>query len=152
METLIFAGKIIDTEIRGAAYMIKRDIIEKACNRKNVFAVVGASNDPSKYGYRIYNDLKSDGYKVYPVNPREEAVQGDKAYPDIKSLPEKPDVIDIVTPPQVTEQVVREAAEQNIKIVWMQPGAQSEAAIKYANEHGLLLVHDSCIMVERRHY
>jgi hypothetical protein len=132
--------------------MIKKEIIEKACNKDNVFAVVGASNNPSKYGYRIYSDLKSDGYKVYPVNPREESVQGDKAYPDIKSLPEKPDVVDIVTPPGVTEQVVKEAVEQGVGIVWMQPGAQSDAAIKYANDHGLLIVHDSCIMVERRYY
>lgn len=126
------------------------EIIKRAVKKENIFAVVGASNNSSKYGYRIYKDLKDAGYRVYPVNPREEQIQGDKAYPDIGSLPEKPTVVDIVTPPQATENVVKEAVEQKIDIVWMQPGAESKEAIEYAKGHGVSVIYDACIMVERK--
>lgn len=125
-------------------------MIERAVKKDNIIAVVGASNNSSKYGYRIYKDLKNAGYKVYPVNPREERIQGDKAYPDIGSLPEKPNVLNIVTPPQATENVVREAVDKKIDIVWMQPGAESKEAIDYARENGIIVIHNACIMVERK--
>lgn len=125
-------------------------LIKRAVKKENIIAVVGASNNSSKYGYRIYKDLKDAGYKLYPVNPREEQIQGDKAYPNIGSLPEKPDVVDIVTPPQATEKVVREAVDQKIDVVWMQPGAESKEAIDYAREHGVSVIHNACIMIERK--
>lgn len=125
-------------------------LIKRAVKKENIIAIVGASNNSSKYGYRIYKDLKDAGYKLYPVNPREEQIQGDKAYPNIGSLPEKPDVVDIVTPPQATEKVVREAVDQKIDVVWMQPGAESKEAIDYAREHGVSVIHNACIMIERK--
>ncbi len=130
--------------------MQEEDIIKKAVKKDNVIAVVGASNNPDKYGYKIYKDLKQGGYRVYPVNAKEQEVQGDKAYPNISSLPEKPDVVDIVTPPQVTEKIVEEAAEQSIDIVWMQPGAESEKAIGSAESKGMKCIHNACIMVARK--
>ncbi len=129
---------------------LEDELVKRAVKKDSVIAVVGASNDENKYGYKIYKDLKEAGYKVYPVNVKEQKIQGDKAYPNIGSLPEKPDVVDIVVPPPVTERVVEEAAAQGIDIVWMQPGAESQKAIKYAKEHGLNEIHDACIMVARR--
>jgi len=129
---------------------VEEEIIKRAVKKDNVIAVVGASNNESKYGYKIYKDLKDAGYKVYPVNAKEEEIQGDKAYPNISSLPDKPDVVDIVTPPQVTENIVKEAAEQSIDIVWMQPGAESEKAIEYAENKGMNVIHKACIMVARK--
>lgn len=126
------------------------ELVKRAVKKDSVIAVVGASNDPNKYGNRIYKDLKDSGYKVYPINPKAQEICGDRAYPNISSLPEKPDVIDIVTPPQVTEQVVKEAVEQRIDTVWIQPGAESEEAINYAKENGLNVIHHACIMVARR--
>jgi len=126
------------------------ELIKRAVKKENIIAVVGASNNESKYGYKIYRDLKDAGYKVYPVNAKEQEIQGDKAYPNISSLPEKPDVVDIVTPPQVTENIVKEAAEQSIDTVWMQPGAESEKAIGYARDKGLNVIHKACIMVARK--
>ncbi|HEY3374543.1 MAG TPA: CoA-binding protein [Candidatus Aquicultor sp.] len=131
---------------------MNRSTIERACRKGNVIAIVGASNDHGKYGYRVYNDLKNGGYKVYPVNPNEKHIQDDQAYPDVQSLPEKPDVVDIVTPPNVTEKVVKEAVEQGINIIWMQPGSESQAAIEYVENSPSDVVYDTCIMVERRHY
>ncbi len=129
---------------------MENELIKRAVKKDNVIAVVGASNNESKYGYKIYKDLKEAGYRVYPINLKEHEIQGDKAYPDISSLPEKPDVVDIVVPPQVTEKVVEEAVAQGIDIVWMQPGADNQKAIEYAKEHGLNEIHNACIMVARR--
>jgi predicted CoA-binding protein len=119
-------------------------------DKHNVFAVVGASRDPQKYGHQVYRDLKSAGYKVYPVNPSAQEVLGDRCYPDLKELPEKPDVVVTVVPPQVTEQVVRACKELGIRRVWMQPGSESEVAVKYCKENGLEVIYNMCIMVERK--
>jgi hypothetical protein len=123
-------------------------LTSKAVDRANIIAVVGASNDVAKYGCIIYEFLRSAGYRVYPINPREEFILGDRAYPDIGSLPEKPDVLNVVTQPQVTEVIIDEAAAQNIGIVWLQPGSESAAAIARARELGMDLIHNACIMRE----
>jgi len=119
-------------------------------DKKNVIAVVGASRDPEKYGHRVYKDLKQAGYKVYPVNPNTDEVLGDKCYPNLKSLPQKPDVVDIVVQPSITEQIVQECMQLGITMVWMQPGSESEKAIKFCNENNIQVVHGECIMVQRR--
>ena len=130
--------------------MSSEEKIRAFLDKHNVFAVVGASRDPQKYGHQVYRDLKSAGYKVYPVNPSAQEVLGDRCYPDLKELPEKPDVVVTVAPPQVTEQVVRACKELGIRRVWMQPGSESEVAVKYCKENGLEVVYNMCIMVERK--
>jgi predicted CoA-binding protein len=130
--------------------MSSEEKIRAFLDKCNVFAVVGASRDPQKYGHQVYRDLKSAGYKVYPVNPSAQEVLGDKCYPDLKELPEKPDVVVTVVPPQVTEQVVRACKELGIRRVWMQPGSESEEAVKYCKENGLEVIYNMCIMVERK--
>jgi len=129
---------------------MKLDIIKEFTDRKNVIAVVGASRNPEKYGHRVYRDLKEAGYKVYPVNPNVDEVLGDKCYPSLESLPVKPDVVNIVVPPKVTEEIVRSCKKLDITKVWMQPGAESEEAIKFCSENGIDTVYGVCIMVERR--
>jgi len=130
--------------------MSSEEKIRAFLDKRNVFAVVGASRDLQKYGHQVYRDLKSAGYKVYPVNPSAQEVLGDKCYPDLKELPEKPDVVVTVVPPQVTEQVVRACKELGIRRVWMQPGSESEEAVKYCKENGLEVIYNMCIMVERK--
>jgi uncharacterized protein len=115
-----------------------------------VWAVVGASNDPSKYGNRIFHNLRAAGYTVYPVNPKGGELDGVKIYPTLADLPVKPEVVDVVVPPQVTEQIVRQAKAQGLTRIWMQPGAESEAAIRYCEENGMEVVHDACAMNFRR--
>ncbi|MEM1867610.1 MAG: CoA-binding protein, partial [Thermosphaera sp.] len=119
-------------------------------DRRNVFAVVGARRDPQKYGYQVYRDLKSAGYKVYPVNPNAQEVLGDKCYPSLKELPAKPDVVVTVVPPQVTELVVEECKELGVRKIWMQPGSESEKAVEYCEKNNIAVVHGACIMIERK--
>ena len=118
--------------------------------RENIFAVVGASRDPKKYGHQVYRDLRNAGYRVYCVNPNADEVLGNKCYPSLKVLPVKPDVVDVVVPPKITEQLVKTCKELGITKVWMQPGSESEAAIKFCEENSIDVVHGVCVMVERR--
>ncbi len=125
-------------------------LIMKFLNKKNVFAVVGASRDPKKYGYQVYRDLRSASYRVYPVNPNSNEILGDKCYPSLEALPEKPQVVDLVVPPKVTEQAIKTCKKLGIRNVWMQPGSESESAINFCKENDINVVHGVCVMVERR--
>ncbi len=129
---------------------MKEELIEEFLNKKNIFSVVGASRDPRKYGYQVYKDLKEAGYEVYPVNPNTDKILGDKCYPDLGDLPTKPDVVDVVVPPKVTEEIVKACKRLGITKIWMQPGSESETAIKFCDENDMDVVHGVCVMVERR--
>lgn len=126
-----------------------QELIERFLDKKNVFAVVGASRDPQKYGYQVYRDLKTAGYKVYPVNPNANEILGDKCYASLEDLPANPDIIDVVVPPRVTERIVKTCKKLGITKVWMQPGSESESAIKFCEENKIEVVHGVCVMIER---
>jgi hypothetical protein len=125
-------------------------LITEFLDKKNVFAVVGASRNPKKYGHQVYRDLRNAGYRVYPINPNADEILGDRCYPSLEALPERPDVVDLVVPPKVTERVVEACKTLGIKKVWMQPGSESEKAIKFCKENDIHVVHGVCVMVERR--
>jgi len=129
---------------------MNEDLIKAFLKEKNIFAVVGASRDPRKYGYQVYKDLKNAGYEVYPVNPNAREILGDKCYPSLESLPVTPDVVDLVVPPKITEAVVKTCKKLGIKKVWMQPGSESEMAINFCRKNGMDVIHGVCVMVERR--
>lgn len=115
------------------------------------FAVVGASRDRAKFGNRVLRCYTAHGRTVYAVNPRETEpeVEGRPCVADVASLPEPVDGLSIVTPPAVTEQVIEEAARAGIRRVWMQPGAESAAAVKRAEELGLEpIAGGPCLLVE----
>jgi uncharacterized protein len=113
------------------------------------FAVAGASKDRSKFGNKVLRAYQQQGREVYPVNPSADEVEGVKAYPDLNSLPTKPHGVSIVTPPNVTEKVVDEAIELGVKFIWMQPGAESDAAITKANQAGAnVIARGPCVLVE----
>ncbi len=114
------------------------------------WVVVGASNDTSKYGNKIYRDLKNAGYEVYAVNPRVEQVEGDPCYPSVKDLPVTPDVVNLVVPPPVALQVIQDCLDAGIRRVWFQPGSESEEAIEKARSGGMEVVHDACIMIQKQ--
>ena len=129
----------------------QQQLISDFVNRRT-WAVIGASQDHSKFGYRIFCSLRDAGYIVYPVNPRGGILEGAQVYPSLAELPEPPEVVDLVVPPVVTEQVVKEAQRLGLTRIWMQPGAESEAAIAYCHEHGIEVIHDACAMVWKRQW
>jgi predicted CoA-binding protein len=133
------------------AEMAKERLIADFVGRR-VWAVVGASEDSAKYGNRVFRSLQRAGYTVYPVNPRGGELGGIPMYPTLASLPQTPDVVNLVVPPGITEQIVRQANELDLTRVWMQPGAESDEAIAYCHEHDMQVVSDACAMVHRRQW
>jgi predicted CoA-binding protein len=114
------------------------------------WAVVGANNNQDKFGYKIFKFMDGTGqFKIYPVNPGLSEVMGHKCYPSIADLPEKPDVVDVVVPPRVGEQVMRDCAAAGVQYVWLQPGADAPAVAKLGEELGLTVV-KACVMAELR--
>ncbi len=123
-----------------------KSLIEKYVDEP-VWAVVGASNDKSKYGNRIYLKLKEFGYKVYPVNRREQLIEGDTAYTSLTDLPERPAVINMVVPPTEAPAVVEQAKAAGAQAIWFQPGAENPAAAQWAQDHKLDVI-EACILVQ----
>lgn len=113
-------------------------------------AVVGASNDPGKYGHVIVNRLKSHGYQVLPVNPKEATIAGLPAYRSLADVPKPVDIVDVVTPPAVTLNVLKDAAAAGLPLVWLQDGSFDDAVIEAATAAPFKTVHDACIMVVAR--
>jgi predicted CoA-binding protein len=131
--------------------MENQSLITDFVNRR-VWAVVGASRDRTKYGNRVFRSLQMAGYVVYPVNPKGGMLDGVEVYPTLADLPAKPDVVDVVVQPRVTEDIVREAHDLGLKRIWMQPGAESGEAIAFCREHGIEVVYHACAMVHRRRW
>jgi predicted CoA-binding protein len=112
------------------------------------FAVAGASDRPHKYGYRCYVCYLQHGRKAYPVNPRGGEILGNPVFKDLTSLPEKVESISVITPPAVTEALVDEAIATGVKNIWMQPGAESELAVKKAEDAGMNVIYGGpCLLV-----
>jgi predicted CoA-binding protein len=111
-------------------------------------AVVGASKDRSKYGNKVLRAYLQRKRPVYCVHPRESEIEGVECVKSIADLPEGVHGLSIITPPPVTERVVREAAEAGITRLWMQPGAESEQALEDAEELGLdVIAGGPCVLV-----
>ncbi|MGD8545481.1 MAG: CoA-binding protein [Candidatus Bathyarchaeota archaeon] len=126
------------------------NLIIEFLNKQNVFAVVGASRNPKKFGYQVYEDLKNANYKVYPINPNTDEILGDKCYPSLEALPEKPDIADFIVPPKITEQLVKTCRKLGIKKIWMQPGSESEKAIDFCKKNDMSVIHGVCVMAQRK--
>jgi hypothetical protein len=114
---------------------------------ERTLAVVGVSRHPRKFGNVIYRELKAKGYRLFPVHPEAEILEGDPCVASLRALPEPVGGVVVVVPPAQTEKVVREAAEAGIRRVWMQQGAESEESVRYCAEQGLSAVHGQCILM-----
>ena len=112
------------------------------------YAVAGASARTHKYGYKVFKALLSADRETYPLNPVTEEIDGHKAYPKIADLPVVPKALSIITPPEVTQQVVADAIAAGVKHIWMQPGAEDEHASAAARKAGINVIDDgSCVLV-----
>jgi uncharacterized protein len=123
--------------------------IQESMLEKKIWAVIGANNDPDKFGNIIYKRLKSEGYTVYPVNPMYEEVEGDPCYPDLESLPQKPEVLDMVVSPKRGKAFIEEAANLGIKNIWLQPGTFDSELLTLIKEKQLVGL-QACVLVALR--
>jgi predicted CoA-binding protein len=97
-----------------------------------VVAVVGASRHREKFGNRAVRAYQMEGYTVIPIHPREDRIEGLKAYPSVLDVPGRIDVASFYVPPAVGERVIEEVARKQIPEVWLNPGAESDALIERA--------------------
>ena len=112
------------------------------------FGVVGASRNPDKYGNKVLRCYLQNRYEVIPVNPLAKEIEGLPCVATVGDLPERFSSISLITPPQVTEDIVEQAIASGVKNIWMQPGAESEAAVAAAQAAGLNVIADgSCLLV-----
>jgi len=122
------------------------ELIKEFMNQKR-FAVVGATDNPEKYGNRVVKNLRDRGYEVYPVNPKLERVEGLKCYPSIADIPVKVDVVDFVVPPTATEEILEQCKDLGLDRIWLQPGSESETALAFCQDNNLKVIHSVCVML-----
>lgn len=112
------------------------------------FAVVGASTDRSKYGNKVLRCYMQNKRAVTPVHPKEREIEGLPCAPDLASVSPRPHGVSIITPPPITEKVVQQAIALGIEHLWMQPGAESAAAIDAARAAGIdVIAGGPCLLV-----
>ena len=110
-------------------------------------AIVWASNDRSKYWNKILRDLNSKGYKVFPVNPKEDLIEWIKCIPSLEKLPKDIEVINIVTPPAITLEILKKAESLWMKNVWCQPWSTDDICKEFLESKWFKYIADSCIMI-----
>lgn len=110
-------------------------------------ALVGVSRSPRQFANKVYNALKQRGYKLYPVNPNADRVEGDQCYPDVRQLPEPVEGALIMLPPRAVADVVRQCVEMGIPRVWMGLGAVSPEAVQLCREKGVTVIDGACPMM-----
>ncbi len=112
------------------------------------WAVVGASPKKEKYGYKVFKTLVGRGFTVYPVHVAAKEIDGFKVYPNINSLPEIPEAVVLIIPPEKTLSVLNDMVKLNIHNVWFQPGSESEEAIEFCKKNDINFVSKACLMMD----
>lgn len=113
-------------------------------------ASVGLSSNEEKDSYGVASYLQEQGYRVIPVNPTATEILGEKAYPDLRSVPEKIDVVQVFRKPEDVPPVVDDAIRAGAKVIWMQEGIVNEEAAQKARDAGLQVVMDACMRASHK--
>jgi uncharacterized protein len=107
--------------------------------------VVGASSDPAKPGNRIPRYLQAQGYRILPINPRGGEMFGERVHNSLSDIDGPVDVVDVFRPPAEAESIARDAIAIGAKVLWFQPGTDSDKGVRVATEAGLLVVSGRCM-------
>lgn len=126
--------------------MTSKQLVEEFVKQKRI-AVVGVSSNPKKFGTSCYSHLKERHYKVIPVNLHASEIGGEKCYPDLLSIPQKPDAALIVVPKAETEKVVKQAFKAGINFLWIQQNSETKAALDFCKANNIKVISGECIMM-----
>lgn len=126
----------------------KEVINGKESQRQKTLAVVGLSGNEARPSHRLARKMQRLGYKIIPVNPKADTILGEKAYPDLRSIPHEIDVVQVFRSPEAAIEVAKEAAEVKPRVFWLQEGVVSEKAAQIAADAGLQVVHNRCTYKE----
>jgi len=113
-------------------------------------AVVGLSADTSRASHQVAKYLQEQGYRIIPVNPAVDTVLGEKCFPDLTSVPNPVDVVDVFRRSEYTPDIARQAVAIGAKVLWLQMGIRNDAAARIAAEAGLTVVQDACMLQEHK--
>jgi predicted CoA-binding protein len=126
------------------------DPILEILKKYRTIAVVGLSSNPARPSYGVTEYMQSAGYRIIPVNPNETEVLGEKSYARVEDVPDKIDIVNVFRRSEEVPPVVDSAIRVGARVVWMQQGIEHETAAEKARAAGLMVIEDSCILVEHR--
>ena len=124
--------------------------MEDVLRDSRTIAVVGLSSRRFRPSFGVAEYMKRAGYRIIPVNPRENQVLGETSYPDLEAIPEAIDIVDIFRRSEFVPDIVEAAIRKRAKAIWMQEGVIHEAAARRATEAGLSVIMDRCILKDHR--
>ena len=121
---------------------------EELLRTTRVIAVVGLSSRRFRASYGVSEYMQKAGYRIIPVNPQEESVLGEKAYPTLDDVPDHVDMVNIFRRPEFVPEIVEAAIRKGASSIWMQEGVVHEEAAQLAKKAGLDVVMDRCLLKE----
>jgi predicted CoA-binding protein len=124
--------------------------IAEILRSSRTIAVVGLSSKRYRPSHGVAEYMQRSGYRIIPVNPEETEVLGEKAYPDLDSVPDPIDIVDIFRRSEFVPEIVEAAIRKGAKVIWMQEDVIHEDAGRRAQEAGLDVVMDRCILKDHR--
>lgn len=126
------------------------ETVEKIFKTTKSIAVVGLSDKPDRESYQVAAYLQMAGYRIIPVNPRVGEVLGEKAYPDLRQVPEKVDVVQVFRRSEDVPPIVDDAIAIGARVIWMQVGIEHPEAGRKAEAAGLQVVMNACMRSTHR--
>ncbi|MCC6896782.1 MAG: CoA-binding protein [Anaerolineae bacterium] len=127
-------------------------IIRKVLSTSKTIAIVGLSPKSERPSYFVGTYLKSEGYRIIPVNPMATEILGEKCYPDLLSIPEPVDMVDVFRKPEDCVEVAKQAIQIGAKTLWLQLRVVNIEAGELAATAGLNVVMDRCVKIEHGRY
>ncbi|MCX6739925.1 MAG: CoA-binding protein [Candidatus Parcubacteria bacterium] len=127
---------------------MKDEELQEFIDKNFIYAIVGATINQEKYGYKVLVDLKRKGYNVVPINPKYGEVAGLTCYPDLIVMDERPDVVVLIVGEENAKKAVQACIDLNLNKIWFQPGSEYGEAVKLASSAGFDIVIGKCIMQE----
>jgi uncharacterized protein len=128
----------------------KSDPIFDLLQRAKTIAVVGLSDSPLRPSHGVSAYMQTHSYRIIPVNPRIQVSLGEKSYASLLDVPGKIDIVNIFRRPEFVEEIVDQAIQLKVPVIWMQEGVVHEKAAEKARKAGIFVIMDSCILQEHR--
>jgi predicted CoA-binding protein len=127
-------------------------VIQRLLRDTRTIAIVGLSSDPQRASWFVGSYLKKEGYRIIPVNPKADQILGEKAYPDLASIPGPVDMVDVFRPAAECLEIARQAVAIKAKALWLQLKLVNIEAAEYAARNGVAVVIDRCVKMEHGRY
>ncbi len=132
--------------------LVSVSVLKQVLRDSGTIAVVGLSPKDSRPSNQVARYLQGVGYRIIPVNPGQSEILGEQCYPDLLSIPERIDLVDIFRSADQVEPIVRDAIQIRARVVWMQQGVVNQQAATIGEQAGLLVIMDRCIKVDHLQY